>query len=102
MLAGSADSFGEAQFRDVMAHMLRVIVQLRSRIAVVQLPGRQHDKIPAERAADILLEQATAPDQLRHHDAWTLVEDRDARKRIEQHMIEERRRIRIIDERHDL
>jgi hypothetical protein len=28
------------------------------------------------------------------HDAWTLIEDSDARRRIEQHMIEERRRIR--------
>ncbi len=95
--AGPASGFNEGRFREVMAHMMDVIVQLRSRVAVVQLPGRQQDQIPAERAADILLEQASTPAQLRHHDAWTLIEDGTARKRIQQHMIEERRRIRVFD-----
>ena len=60
---------------------------------MVQLPGRQSDLITAECAADMLLEAtARAPDH--RHDVWTLVEDRDARRRIEQRMIEERHRIR--------
>ncbi len=94
--AGHADSFDEARFRTVMDHMMDVIVALRVRIAVVQLPGRQNDAVPAETAADILLERATQPQQRRHHDAWTLVEDDNARKRIQQHMIEERRRVRVL------
>lgn len=91
--AGNRDDFDEDRFRLVMRHMLSTIAGLCSRIAVVQLPGRQSNLITAERAADMLLEAtARAPD--RRHDVWTLVEDMDARRRIEQRMIEERHRIR--------
>lgn len=94
--AGCSTTFNEHRFRSVLTHMMDVIVALRARIAVVQLPGRQHDALPAERAADILLERATRPEQRKYHDAWTLVEDEVARKRIQQHMIEERRRMRVL------
>jgi hypothetical protein len=87
-------SFDETTFRDVTAHMLRTIEGLCSRIAVVQLAGRQDGAISADRAADLLLEAATAPDTRRLHDLWTLVEDGEARRSIEQHMVEEKRRIR--------
>ncbi|MBW2454817.1 MAG: leucyl aminopeptidase [Deltaproteobacteria bacterium] len=92
--AGPRSAFDEATFREVTAHMMRTIDGLCSRIAVVQLPGRQNDLIPAEKAADALLEAASRPPERRRHDVWTLVEDGRARRRIEQHMIEERRRIR--------
>ena len=91
--AGPRATFGESRFLSVMHHMLDCIQGLASRIAVVQLPGRQSDLIKAERAADMLLEAVTR-DRARRHDLWTLIEDGDARRRIEQHMIEERRRIR--------
>jgi hypothetical protein len=91
--AGSRSTFDEHSFREVTLHMLRTVEGLRSRIAVVQLPGRQDDLIAAERAADMLLEQAALPTG-RRHDVWTLVESSDARRRIEQHMVEERRRVR--------
>ncbi len=91
--AGDRGDFDDERFRLVMRHMLDTISKLCSRIAVVQLPGRQSDMISAERATDMLLEAtARAPD--RRHDVWTLVEDSDARRRIEQRMIEERHRIR--------
>lgn len=92
--AGKRSVFDEAAFRRVMRHMLQTIEGLCSRLAVVELPGRQDDLIMAERAADMLLEEATKPASQARHDVWTLIESGDARRRIEQHMIEERRRIR--------
>ncbi len=91
--AGVRAGFDEPRYRSVMQHMLDTIASLGTRMAVVQLPGRQADLISAERAADMLLEMAGRDDSHRR-DVWTLVEGTDARRRIEQHMIEERRRIR--------
>ena len=91
--AGPRSSFDEVRFREVMHHMLATLADLRARAAVVELPGRQADLIAAERAADLLLEAASRKRPARY-DAWTLIENGDARRRIEQHMIEERRRIR--------
>jgi hypothetical protein len=79
--AGERHRFDEACYRDVMQTMLDTI------------GGRQGDVIAAERAADMLLEIAARDDE-RRHDVWTLIEDTAARRRIEQHMIEERRRVR--------
>jgi hypothetical protein len=92
--AGPKESFDEEAFRDVTEHMLRTIEGLCSRIAVVQLAGRQDEAISAARATDLLLEAAGTPDARRRHDLWTLVEDGEARRHIEQHMVEEKRRIR--------
>lgn len=92
--AGSRERFDEASYRETLGKMLKTIGGLRSRIAVVQLPGRQSDLIRAERAADMLLEFTTRDHDAYRNDVWTLVEDTNARKRIQQHMIEERRRIR--------
>jgi hypothetical protein len=91
---GRADDFDERHYREAMIHMMRTIEGLCSRIAVVELPGRQDDRIAADRAADMLLEAASEPPVRRLHDVWTLVETSQARRRIQQHMIEERRRIR--------
>lgn len=92
--AGKRSAFDEQAFRRVMRQMLDTIEGLCSRLAVVELPGRQDESIVAERAADMLLEEATLPVSQARHDVWTLIESGDARRRIEQHMIEERRRIR--------
>ncbi|MEZ4446409.1 MAG: M17 family peptidase N-terminal domain-containing protein [Polyangiaceae bacterium] len=91
--AGPRERFDEKRFLEVMHHMLDVIAGLRCRLAVVQLPGRQSDLVKAERATDMLLE-VVMRDSRRRHDVWTLIEDAEARRRIELHMIEERRRIR--------
>ena len=91
---GPVAGFDEARCRTAIHHMMETIERLRSRIAVVELPGRQDDRIAADRAADMLLEAAAKPPVRRRHDVWTLVETTDARRRIQQHMIEERRRIR--------
>ncbi len=92
--AGSVAEFDDVACRDVLDHMLRTIGGLRSRISVVQLPGRQSELIAAEKAADMLLEATTRDADAHRNDVWTLVEDGAARRRIQQHMIEERRRIR--------
>lgn len=91
--AGPRNDFDEDRFREVMQQMLDTIDGLGTRVAVVQLPGRQGDVIRPERAADMLLE-AVAHDAARRSDVWTLVEPSEARRRIQQHMVEERRRIR--------
>ena len=58
---------------------------------VVELPGRHDQLIPPEQAADLLLEIAG---RTREDDVWILAETADAKPRIMQHMIEERRRVR--------
>lgn len=92
--AGPREAFDEAGYREILAHMLATIGGLCSRLAVVQLPGRQAELIPAERAADMLLEATSRDAEAYRNDVWTLVEDGEARRRIQTHMIEERRRIR--------
>ncbi len=92
--AGPRHAFDEARFVRVLGRMLATITGLCARMAVVELPGRQSDLIAAERAADMLLEAATNTKTRGRYDAWTLIEDSNARRRIEQHMVEERRRIR--------
>ncbi|MCC6527330.1 MAG: leucyl aminopeptidase [Polyangiaceae bacterium] len=89
--AGPRASFDEGVFLEVLRRMLRAIDDLAARIAVVELPGRTADLVPAERAADALLEAAGRGHE---HSVWTLVEDAAARARITQHTIEQRRRIR--------
>lgn len=88
---GRQDAFNETVFRSVVTSMLTTLEGLHVRSAVVELPGRQLGAISAERAADLLLEQAATRAE---HDLWTLVEDADGQRSITQHMIQERRRIR--------
>jgi hypothetical protein len=88
---GQVTAFDEAVFRAVVEKMLTTLAGLRSRTAVVELPGRHIGAISAERAADILLEMAG---NRREHDVWTLVETPEGQRAITQHLIQERRRIR--------
>ncbi|MBI3204785.1 MAG: leucyl aminopeptidase [Myxococcales bacterium] len=89
--SGPQSAFGEKTFRRVIESMLTTLEGLRVRSAVVELPGRHFDAIPAELAADILLEQAASRPE---HDVWTLVEPAEAQRSITQHMVAERRRVR--------
>jgi len=94
---GPRAQFDEPTFRTVTQHILAAMAGLRVQGLVVQLPGRQGAAIAAERAADMLLEEAGRGPDDRHHDVWTLVEGPVDRRRIEQHMIEERHRVRRFD-----
>jgi hypothetical protein len=71
--------------------MLTTLEGLRVRSAVVELPGRHFEAIPADRAATILLEQAADRPE---HDVWTLVETSDGQRTITQQLVAERRRAR--------
>jgi hypothetical protein len=84
-------AFDEAVFREVIEGVLRTVAGLRARTAVVELPGRHLGRLPAERAAHILLELAAGRAE---HDVWTLVESADAQRLIAQHLAKERRRVR--------
>jgi hypothetical protein len=55
--------------------------------AVVELPGRGDEAIPAERAAEILLDLIGDDER----DALTFVEDAPGQQRIEKHAQERRR-----------
>ena len=49
--AGPRKDFGEETFRRVIQAMLATMEGLSTRVAVVELPGRHEDLIPAEQAA---------------------------------------------------
>lgn len=88
---GPLADFDESVYRGVVERILVTLEGLRSRTAVVELPGRHWGAILPERAAEILLEAAGSR---REHDVWTLVETADGQRAITQHLIQERRRIR--------
>ncbi|WP_437599152.1 M17 family peptidase N-terminal domain-containing protein [Sorangium sp. So ce590] len=91
--AGRRDAFDEAIFREVVRRMLATMGGLCTRVAVVELPGRHDGLIPAEQAADALLDCAGRE---RGDNVWTLVERAEGRQQITQHMIEQRRRVRRV------
>jgi hypothetical protein len=88
---GQVSAFNEQTFRSIVDRLLQTLEGLRARTAVVELPGRGIQAILPERAADILLERARGRPE---HDVWTLIESNDSQRRITQHMIQERRRVR--------
>ena len=90
---GARERFDEAAFRRVIEHMLTTMEGLAARTAVVELPGRHVGALSAEQATDILLELSS---QRPMHDLWTLIESLEDQRRIQAHMIEERRRVRRI------
>lgn len=89
---GERPSFREAHFDQVVDRMLRSLVDLCIRSAVVELPGRLDDAFAPEQAADRFL--ANAARYKDAFDSFILVERPAAQRRINLHMIEERRRIR--------
>lgn len=89
---GPRSSFDERAFDQVADHILRTLVGLCIRSAVIELPGRHDDALAPEQAADRFLANATHHDDA--FDSFTLVEEPAAQRRINQHMIEERRRVR--------
>lgn len=91
--AGPRAAFDEGTFREVVGRMLATTGGLCTRLAVVELPGRPDGLIPAEQAADALLDCAGRE---RADHVWTLVERSEGKQQITQHMIEQRRRVRRV------
>jgi hypothetical protein len=89
---GPSIGFDETRFDGIVETLLRTLGGVSARSVLSQLPGRQANWLAPERAADRLLGALAAPRA--RNVSWTLVEDLEGQRRIEQHMIEERRRIR--------
>jgi leucyl aminopeptidase len=88
---GKRSAFDDAAFRQAVLRIARVLEGVRVRRAVVELPGRASGAIGPEQALTLTLEcVGTSPE----HDAWWLVEDAAAQKRVEQHAADMRRRVR--------
>jgi hypothetical protein len=87
--AGDSAQFDDTIFTALVERMLKTMEGLRARSVVAQLPGRHLEVIPAERAADILLQLAGDNPE---HDVWTLVELPAAQKTIADHLLKARRR----------
>lgn len=89
---GSRASFDEYAFDQVTERLLRTLIELCIRSAVIELPGRFDASLAPELAADRFLASAAQHDDA--FDSFILVEEPAAQRRIHLHMIEERRRIR--------
>jgi hypothetical protein len=89
---GPRAEFDEQVFDRVARRILGALVDLCTRSAIVELPGRHADALSPEEAADRFLACAAELDGA--FDACILIEPPAAQKRINQHMIEEKRRVR--------
>ena len=92
---GPKAGFDVEVFTELVRSVLRALANLRVRSAVVELPGRAQRLIEATEAADIVLSEAEHETEC---DAWTLIENVDARTVMEQHAAERRRRRRVLTE----
>ena len=88
---GARSGFGDGVFRTTVLHIAHALEGMRVRRAVVELPGRGTGIIEPEQAITLTLECVGASPE---HDAWWLVEDAVAQKRVEQRAADERRRVR--------
>jgi hypothetical protein len=88
---GKKSGFGDGTFRHAVMRLARALEGMRVRRAVVELPGRGSNVIEPEQAITLTLECVGASPE---HDAWWLVEDAAAQKRVEQRAADERRRVR--------
>lgn len=84
---GSRRTFDDATFRRVLERTLDVLKGLKTKKALVELPGRGADAIAPERAAEILLD--VLGDEER--DVVSLIEGADGQRRIEKRAEELRR-----------
>jgi hypothetical protein len=89
---GPRATFDEEAFDRVVACLLDRLEGLGTRSAIVELPGRQGPVLAAEEAADRFLTAVSARDG--SFDGFTLIERPEDQKRVTQHMIEARRRLR--------
>lgn len=89
---GARASFDDGAFDLVAERLLGTLLGLCVRSAVVELPGRHDEALAPERAADRFLAAVAAHDGA--FDAFSLVDGAEAQRRIQHHMVEERRRVR--------
>jgi hypothetical protein len=87
---GPRPSFSDAVYTEVVKQISQALEHLHVVRAVVELPGRADGALSAERAAELLV-PAIASDA---HDAWWLVEDIDAQRRIGAKLEHDRRNTR--------
>ena len=87
---GARSGFGEGTFRQAVQHISQALEGLHVLRAVVELPGRCDGSISPERAAELLV-PSIASDA---HDAWWLVEEVEAQRRMAPKLFEDRRRLR--------
>ena len=86
---GARAAFGEDAFRAATKKLVSSLEGLRIRRAVVEMPGRSGAVIAAERAAELLRELVGDSEK---HDAWGLVDEPAAQKRLKERAADERRR----------
>lgn len=89
---GERAGFDDAAFDLVAAKLLDTLLGLCVRSAVVELPGRHDEALAPERAADRFLAAVAAHGGA--FDSFVLVDGVEAQRRIQHHMVEERRRVR--------
>jgi hypothetical protein len=87
---GPRAEFSDAVYETSVKHMSRALEELHVVRAVVELPGRADGALTPERAAELLV-PAIASDA---HDAWWLVEESDAQRRMEPKLKRDRRNVR--------
>ncbi|MCC6216367.1 MAG: leucyl aminopeptidase [Polyangiaceae bacterium] len=86
---GPRGSFDERACERALGQLLATLSGLRTRSAVVELPGRHFDGVGAPRAAELLLGLAGEDEA---HDVWTLVEPGDAQRAVQSEVLRDRRR----------
>lgn len=89
---GPRAAFDEQVFDQVARKQLKTLVDLCTRAAIIELPGRHDEALAPETAADRFLAAAAEHDGA--FDTFVIVEQPPAQRRVTQHMIEERRRVR--------
>jgi cytosol aminopeptidase family protein len=88
---GSRSGFGDGTFRSSISTIARALQGMHVRRAVVELPGRASGAIAPEDAITLALDCLAESTE---HEAWWLVEDANSQRRVEQRVVEERRRVR--------
>jgi len=86
---GARAAFGEPALQRAVERLSQTLEGLHVRRAVVELPGRADDRIPPERAVELVLERVG---DSAAHDAWWLVEEPEGQRRVEQRVHGDRRR----------
>lgn len=86
--AGETGSFNPQTYSGLVHMLIETLGELGIRRAVVELPGRAHDLIPPELAAQLLLESAGENPYL---DTWTLVDHPAAQRAVSGMMRRDRR-----------
>ncbi len=87
---GPRARFSDMAYADAVRQIARALERLHVVRAVVELPGRADGALTAERAAELLLPAIGSE----AHDAWWLVEDAEAQRRMGARLEQDRRNMR--------